>query len=171
MCGIIGDPAGIEPITIKRMLRRLAHRGPDGEGSVEVAGGCLGHRRLSIVDVEGGHQPLKTKSGDLFFVGNGEIYNHEELRETLPDDCFLTRSDNEVALHLFEARGPDAFSELHGMYAFIIAGEDGRFVAARDPVGIKPLYWARRDGHVRFASEIGAFVEEWQPDVEVFPSG
>ena len=171
MCGIIGDPAGIEPVTLKRMLRRLAHRGPDGEGNIRVAGGCLGHRRLSIVDVEGGHQPLKTKAGDLFLVGNGEIYNHEELRETLPDDCFLTRSDNEVALHLFEERGPDAFSELHGMYAFIIAGEDGRFVAARDPVGIKPLYWARRSGHVRFASEMRAFDEEWQPDVEVFPAG
>ncbi len=171
MCGIIGDPTGIEPVTLKRMLRRLAHRGPDGEGNIQVAGGCLGHRRLSIVDVEGGHQPLKTRSGDLFLVGNGEIYNHEELRETLPDDCFLTRSDNEVALHLFEERGPDAFSELHGMYAFIIAGKDGRFAAARDPVGIKPLYWARRGGHVRFASEIRAFDEEWQPDVEVFPSG
>jgi asparagine synthase (glutamine-hydrolysing) len=171
MCGIIGDPAGIEPVTLKRMLRRLAHRGPDGEGSVEVAGGCLGHRRLAIVDVEGGHQPLKTKSGELFLVGNGEIYNHEELRETLPDDDFLTKSDNEVALHLFEERGPDAFTELHGMYAFIIAGEDGRFVAARDPVGIKPLYWAHRDDHVRFASEMRAFDQDWQPYVEVFPSG
>src|SRR5829696_1602667 len=171
MCGIIGDPVGIEPVTFKRMLRRLAHRGPDGEGSVEAAGGCLGHRRLAIVDVEGGHQPLKTKSGDLFLVGNGEIYNHEELRETLPDDDFLTKSDNEVALHLFEERGPDAFSELHGMYAFIIASEDGRFVAARDPVGIKPLYWAHRDDHVRFASEMRAFDQDWQPYVEVFPSG
>src|SRR5829696_7926805 len=171
MCGIIGDPVGIEPVTFKRMLRRLAHRGPDGEGSVEAAGGCLGHRRLAIVDVEGGHQPLKTKSGDLFLVGNGEIYNHEELRETLPDDDFLTKSDNEVALHLFEERGPDAFSELHGMYAFIIASEDGRFVAARDPVGIKPLYWARRDDHVRFASELGAYDEDWQPEAEAFPPG
>jgi asparagine synthase (glutamine-hydrolysing) len=171
MCGIIGDYGGIEPVTAKRMLKRLAHRGPDGEGGVEVGGSCLGHRRLSIVDVEGGKQPLKTRSGDLFFVGNGEIYNHEEVRETLSDDRFLTKSDNEVALHLFDERGPEAFSELRGMYAFIIAGEDGRFVAARDPVGIKPLYWARHNGHVRFASEMRAFDKDWQPEVEIFPPG
>src|SRR5918998_1709825 len=171
MCGIAGDYGGIEPEIAERMLKRLVHRGPDGEGSVEVAGNWLGHRRLSIVDVEGGKQPLKTKSGDLFLVGNGEIYNHEEIRETLPEDRFLTKSDNEVVLHLFDLRGPDAFSELHGMYAFIIAGEDGRFVAARDPVGIKPLYWARRNGHVRFASELRIFDEDWQPEVEAFPPG
>lgn len=171
MCGIIGDYRGIGPVTLGRMLKRLAHRGPDGEGSVNVADSCLGHRRLSIVDVEGGKQPLKTKSGDLFMVGNGEIYNHEEVRESLQTADFLTRSDNEVALHLFVERGPDAFSELHGMYAFLIAGEDGRFVAARDPVGIKPLYWAQRNGHIRFASEMGAFDKEWRPDVEIFPPG
>ena len=171
MCGIAGDYGGIEPDIAERMLKRLVHRGPDGEGSVEVAGNWLGHRRLSIVDVEGGKQPLQTKSGELFLVGNGEIYNHEKIRETLPEDRFSTHSDNEVALHLFDLRGPDAFSELHGMYAFIIAGEDGRFVAARDPVGIKPLYWARRDDHVRFASELGAYDEDWQPDAEAFPPG
>jgi asparagine synthase (glutamine-hydrolysing) len=171
MCGIIGTYGGIEPDTAERMLKRLAHRGPDGEGSVEVAGNWLGHQRLSIVDVEGGKQPLKTKTNDLFLVGNGEIYNHEEIRETLPESHFSTRSDNEAALHLFDMRGPDAFSELQGMYAFIIAGKDGRFVAARDPVGIKPLYWARRDGHVRFASELRAFDEDWRQDVETFPPG
>ncbi len=171
MCGIAGDYGGIESDAAERMLNRLVHRGPDGEGSIEIAGNWLGHRRLSIVDVEGGMQPLKTKSGDLVMVGNGEIYNHEEIRETLPQDRFTTRSDNEVALHLFDIEGPDAFSELHGMYAFIIAGEDGRFVAARDPVGIKPLYWARWNGNVRFASELGAYDEDWQPHVEAFPPG
>src|SRR5918911_4396941 len=173
MCGIVGEyGGGIEPDTAERMLKRLGHRGPDGEGSIEVVGNCwLGHRRLAIVDVEGGKQALKTESGDLFFVGNGEIYNHEEIRETLSDDRFLTRSDNEVALHLYDEKGPGSFSQMHGMYAFMIAGEDGRFVAARDPVGIKPLYWARRDGHVRFASELRTFDEDWQPDVEAFPPG
>ncbi len=171
MCGIAGDYGGIESDAAKRMLKRLVHRGPDGEGSVEADGNWLGHRRLSIVDVQGGKQPLNTKSGDLFLVGNGEIYNHEEIRETLPQDRFTTKSDNEVALHLFDTKGPGAFSELRGMFAFIIAGEDGRFVAARDPVGIKPLYWARRDGHVRFASELRAYDEDWQPDVEAFPPG
>jgi asparagine synthase (glutamine-hydrolysing) len=171
MCGIIGDYGGMDPDTAERMLERLVHRGPDGEGSIEVAGNWLGHRRLSIVDVRGGKQPLKTESGDLYFVGNGEIYNHEEIREMFPEDRFLTKSDNEVALHLFDEWGPDAFSELHGMYAFIIAGEDGRFVAARDPVGIKPLYWAHRDGHVRFASELWTYDKDWQPYAEAFPPG
>ena len=171
MCGIIGDYGGVDLDVAERMLRRLVHRGPDGQGSIEVGGNWLGHRRLSIVDVQGGKQPLKTKSGDLFFVGNGEIYNHKEIRDRLPEGRFLTKSDNEVALHLFDEWGPDAFSELHGMYAFIIAGEDGRFVVARDPVGIKPLYWACRDGHVRFASELWAYDKDWQPYAEAFPPG
>jgi asparagine synthase (glutamine-hydrolysing) len=171
MCGIIGDYGGIEPEAAARMLERVAHRGPDDEGSVEVAGNWLGHRRLSIVDVEGGKQPLATEAGDLYLVGNGEIYNHEEVRRTLPEARFRTTSDNEAALHLISARGPEAIHELRGMFAFIVAGEDGSFVAARDPVGIKPLYWARRDGRARFASELRAFDEEWQPDVEAFPPG
>jgi len=171
MCGIVGDHGGIEPEAAARMLDRLAHRGPDDEGSVEVAGNWLGHRRLSIVDVSGGKQPLVTQSGDLFLVGNGEIYNHEEIREMFPDVHFSTSSDNEVALHLVDEFGPEEIHRLRGMFAFIVAGEDGRFVAARDPVGIKPLYWARRDDHVRFASELRAFDEDWQSDVEAFPPG
>ena len=85
MCGIVGCYGDIDPALAARMLGRLAHRGPDDEGSVEVAGNWLGHRRLSIVDVEGGKQPLATEAGDLFLIGNGEIYNHEAVRETLPE--------------------------------------------------------------------------------------
>jgi asparagine synthase (glutamine-hydrolysing) len=154
-----------------RMLARIVHRGPDDEGRIEVAGNVLGHRRLSIVDVEGGKQPLVTPDGNLYLVGNGEVYNYEEIRETLEDGDLGTRSDNEVALRLISERGPGALSELLGMFAFLIAGEDGTFIAGRDPVGIKPLYWARRDGLVRFASEMRAFDEDWQPDVESFPPG
>jgi len=171
MCGIAAAYGGIEDDDCSRMLERLAHRGPDDEGSVRIGDSWLGHRRLSIVDLDGGKQPLSNAAGTLFLVGNGEIYNHEELRQTLSPAKFLTRSDNEVALHLFDQRGPDAFTELHGMYAFVIAGNDGRFVAARDPVGIKPLYWARRDGQVRFASEMRTFDEDWRPHVELFPPG
>lgn len=178
MCGIVGDYGGMDPETTARMLRSLVHRGPDDEGTVEAAGNRLGHRRLSIVDVEGGKQPLvaQTRAGNLYLVGNGEVYNHEDMRDTLEDPNLSTRSDNEVALRLVAERGPDALSELLGMYAFLIAGDDGTFIAARDPVGIKPLYWARRDpadtdGHVRFASEMRAFDEDWQPYVEVFPPG
>ena len=171
MCGIIGGYGGMDFESVSRMLARVVHRGPDDEGRIEVAGNVLGHRRLSIVDVKGGKQPLVTPNGNLYLVGNGEVYNHEEIRETLEDGEMGTRSDNEVALRLISERGPGALSELLGMFAFLVAGEDGTFVAARDPVGIKPLYWARRDGLVRFASEMRSFDEDWQPDVESFPPG
>jgi asparagine synthase (glutamine-hydrolysing) len=153
------------------MLNRLVHRGPDDEGSIALPGAWLGHRRLSIVDVSGGHQPLVGSNDDVYLVGNGEVYNHEAIRSKLPGDHFRTSSDNEVALHLVEREGPDALRELNGMYAFVIAGEDGRFLAARDPVGIKPLYWARRDGEVVFASEMNAFEPEMRGHIEVFPAG
>ena len=153
------------------MLARLEHRGPDDHGEVQVNGSWLGHRRLSIVDVESGHQPLVTGDEGLYLVGNGEIYNHEQVRERLTDGAYSTRSDNEVALHLIRERGPDALGELEGMFALLAAGSDGTFVAARDPVGIKPLYWAQHDGAVRFASEMAAFDPGWLPHVEAFPPG
>jgi asparagine synthase (glutamine-hydrolysing) len=153
------------------MLRRIAHRGPDDEDSIRLGESWLGHRRLSIVDVEGGRQPLSTADGELWLVGNGEIYNHQQVRAALGSREFATDSDNEVALHLVDERGPEAISELKGMFAFVAAGRDGRFVAARDPVGIKPLYWARRDGAVQFASELRAFDADWRPLAEVFPPG
>ncbi len=134
-------------------------------------GSWLGHRRLSIVDVEGGHQPLSVDGEALWLVGNGEVYNHEEVRATLGPEPYATGSDNEVALRLLRERGPAALGELEGMFAFLAAGTDGFFLAARDPVGIKPLYWARRDGAVRFASEIAAFDPGWRPYVETFPPG
>ncbi len=171
MCGIVGVYGALDPRAATRMMGRIAHRGPDDDGLVEVAGNTLGHRRLSIVDVDGGKQPLATPGKGLYLVGNGEVYNHEEIRRTLKDGDLDTRSDNEVALRLVAERGPDALSDLLGMYAFLVAGEDGSFVAARDPVGIKPLYWAKRDGLVLFASEMRAFDEEWQPAVESFPPG
>jgi len=171
MCGIIGAYGGMDPGTASRMLGRVVHRGPDDEGRIEVAGNVLGHRRLSIVDVDGGKQPLVTPGGNLYLVVNGEVYNHEEIKDTLENGEMSTRSDNEVALRLVSERGPAALSQLLGMFAFLIAGNDGTFIAARDPVGIKPLYWAHRDGLVRFASEMSAFDEDWQPYVESFPPG
>ena len=84
------------------------------------------------------------------------------MRAGLVDRDLLTTSDNEVALHLIDERGTAGLAELSGMFAFVMAGRDGRFVVARDPVGIKPLYWARRNGAVRFASEMHAFDPEWQ---------
>ncbi|HEX8103168.1 MAG TPA: asparagine synthase B [Solirubrobacteraceae bacterium] len=171
MCGIVAEHGGHDAAALERMLERLAHRGPDDDGCVGVGDAWLGHRRLSIVDVDGGRQPLVTAGGELWLVGNGEVYNHEALRAELGDRRLETDSDNEVALHLVDACGPAALAELNGMFAFVIAGEDGRFVAARDPVGIKPLYWAQRDGVTRFASEMHVFDEDWQPLVEPFPPG
>jgi asparagine synthase (glutamine-hydrolysing) len=153
------------------MLARLVHRGPDDAGSVSLDNAWLGHRRLSIVDVDGGHQPLSNAASDLFFVGNGEVYNHEAIRSYLGDDHFKTSSDNEVALHLVERDGPDALAELNGMFAFTIAGRDGSFLAARDPVGIKPLYWARDGDSVVFCSEMSAFEPELRDAIEAFPPG
>ena len=171
MCGIAALYGRIDPDEGERMLARLVHRGPDDAGRVTVGDAWLGHRRLSIVDVSGGHQPLVGSSDDLFLVGNGEVYNHEALRRKLGHRHFRTSSDNEVALHLFELEGADALAELNGMFAFVIAGEDGRFIAARDPVGIKPLYWTRHDGEVVFASEMAAFDPSLRGHIESFPPG
>src|SRR3954469_1761056 len=171
MCGIVAEYGASDPAALERMLERIAHRGPDDRGSVRVNGSWLGHRRLSIVDVEGGAQPLRTAQADAFLVGNGEVYNHENVRSRLEGREILTTSDNEVALHLLDEFGPESLKRLNGMYAFVMATEDGRFVAARDPVGIKPLYWAQKDGSVRFASEMHAFDDDWQELVEPFPPG
>ncbi|MBA2359435.1 MAG: asparagine synthetase B, partial [Actinobacteria bacterium] len=116
-------------------------------------------------------QPLVMPDGDLWLVGNGEIYNHDEVASRIGGAEYSSRSDNEVALHLLANRGPEALGELEGMFALLTAGPDGSFMAARDPVGIKPLYWARADGRVQFASEMAAFDAELQALVEVFPPG
>ncbi len=171
MCGIAAAYGASAGADTERMLDRLVHRGPDDAGEVSIDGAWLGHRRLSIVDVDGGRQPFVNADGDVWLVGNGEVYNHEQVRATLAPAPFSTRSDNEVALHLLDERGPAALCELEGMFAFLVAGDDGRFIAARDAVGIKPLYWARRDGLVRFASEMAAFEADWMPYVEAFAPG
>ena len=179
MCGIAGRLGSGDPSEDRRALQRMRHRGPDDRGEVSVDGGrvWLGHTRLSIVDVAGGHQPLGGDGG-RWLVGNGEIYNHVAVRGQLADDArpYRTASDNEVALRLLEDRGPDALGALEGMYALLSAQADGGgFLAARDPVGIKPLYWtppgSSPDGAVRFASELAAFDAPGRGAVESFPPG
>ncbi|MGH3368331.1 MAG: asparagine synthase-related protein [Nocardioidaceae bacterium] len=176
MCGIavVYDPEGVvSPEQLAEigvpMLERLEHRGPDGTAARQIGSAWLGHTRLAIVDVEGGDQPLPDALRGRWVVCNGEIYNHERLRDDL-DATFLTRSDSEVALHV-ATDGPDGVSRLHGMFAFCIADEDGGFLAARDRLGVKPLYWARVGGLVAFASELQAFDPQWRDRVETFPPG
>lgn len=151
------------------MLARLAHRGPDGQGTAQVGATWLGHRRLSIVDVSGGAQPLAAPGGH-WVVANGEIYNHEDVRAAVPHD-YGTESDSEAILAMVTARGVDAVGRLRGMFAFVIAHEDGFVLAARDPLGVKPLYWARSGDLTYFASELAAFDAAVRPHVEEFPPG
>lgn len=151
------------------MLDRLVHRGPDGEGSAEVDGAWLGHRWLAIV--ADSKQPIVSEAAGLTLVADGEIYNAAELRDDLGDVTFRTRDTIETALHLLAVHGPESFARLSGQFALVVAGADGRFVAARDPFGLKPLFWARRDGQVIFTSELSAFDADWMPLAEFFPPG
>jgi asparagine synthase (glutamine-hydrolysing) len=171
MCGIVAihDPTGPDASLGERMLDRIVHRGPDGRGSRAVGPTWLGHVRLSIVDLAAGDQPLPSGDGHWAVV-NGEIYNHEHLRAVSPRD-FRTDSDSEAALAAVIDDRVEALAELRGMYAFAVAHEDGELVVARDPVGVKPLYWARLDDRTLFASEIGAFDPEHRAAVEEFPPG
>ena len=171
MSGIVAAHGPFDPELGVRMLDRLVHRGPDGEGTRAVGDAWLGHRRLGIVDIEGGAQPLAGAGGDLWLVGDGEIYNHERIRADLDDRPFATRSDHEAALYIYEEHGIDGFDHLWGTFALVIAGADGRFVATRDTIGVAPLYWAHRDETVVFASELKAFDPDWRADVEPFPAG
>jgi asparagine synthase (glutamine-hydrolysing) len=151
------------------MLARIAHRGPDGAGERQLTNAWLGHRRLAIVDPAGGGQPMV--NGEVWLVGDGEVYNAEQLRVALGASRFRTRSDHEAALVCFDEEGTEAFARLWGMFAFVIAASDGRFVAARDSYGIAPLYWARRGETTLFASELKAFDVDWRPDVRPLPPG
>ena len=152
------------------MLSRLHHRGPDGSGTRQVGPTWLGHTRLAIVDLDGGEQPLRSTDGDRWVVANGEIYNHDALRSRLGGP-FVTDSDSEVVLHVIDQLGTDGIHDMRGMYAFGAATRHGDVVLARDPLGTKPLYWARYDDRVLAASELRAFPADLRPHVEEFPPG
>lgn len=144
------------------MCEVLSHRGPDDSGSFCMGGIALGHRRLSVIDIEGSHQPLSTADGSLWIVFNGEIYNFQALRDELvrKGRVFRTKGDAEVVLHLFAEEGERCLGRLRGMFAFAIwdAKKKALFVA-RDRVGIKPLHYALSDGRLAFASEVKALLE------------
>jgi asparagine synthase (glutamine-hydrolysing) len=164
MCGIAGF-AGLPLSTgeaearLTRMCGAIRHRGPDDEGHFTAPGVGLGMRRLSIIDVAGGQQPIGNEDGTIQIVFNGEIYNHHELRSTLSArrHQFLTHSDTEAIVHGYEEWGDDVVSHLRGMFAFAIwDGRRQRLLLARDRLGIKPLYYELRDGAIHFCSELGA---------------
>lgn len=164
MCGICGiaykNPADILSVErLTQMRDTLSHRGPDGSGHWVGPGVGLGHRRLSIIDVEGGRQPLSNEDGAVWLAFNGEIYNYRELGRLLErrGHVFRTRTDSEVIVHAYEEYGTDCVHHLNGMFAFaIFDSRKGRLFLARDPLGIKPLFYAVTDEGLFFASEVKA---------------
>ncbi len=161
MCGIAGimtPSTAVPPDTVLDALgQALAHRGPDGEGRYKARGIGLVHTRLAIIDLETGDQPItETSSADAksTLIANGEIYNYPELTAALDGVAFSTRSDCEPPLHLYRRYGLDFTDHLRGMYAIAIYDpEAGRLVLARDPFGIKPLYYIEKEAYFAFASE------------------
>ncbi len=171
MCGIAGCFGTRDTKTINRMLDALPHRGPDDRGIYEHTNGVLGHTRLSIVDVARGHQPILADDGQRGIVCNGEIYNFRSLKRGLNGAfAFTTQSDTEVILHLYKKYGPECVKQLEGMFAFAIFEGDG-FMLARDPIGIKPLYYGYQDGNLYFTSELGAMTLAGVDEVHEFPAG
>lgn len=159
MCGLAGilDPRGVEADAVRAMADAVAHRGPD-DATVHVEAGLgLGFRRLSIIDLQGGRQPIANEDGSILVLLNGEIYNYRALRDRLEASGhrFSTLSDTEVLVHLYEDRGADLVDELRGMFAFALWDRARRrLLVARDHLGQKPLYWARKGSRFYFASEI-----------------
>lgn len=146
---------------INIMNGQMVYRGPDDEGIYGDSLVALGMRRLSIIDLKGGHQPIFNEDGSLVIVCNGEIYNYKELQEELAarGHLFRTKGDTEIILHLYEELGESCLNKLRGMFAFIIWDRSKRRVfVARDRVGIKPLYFCERDGILWFSSELKAIL-------------
>jgi asparagine synthase (glutamine-hydrolysing) len=164
VCGIAGiaDRGGARPEEVARMAARIAHRGPD-ESTVHVEPGLgFGFRRLSIIDLVTGTQPVPNEDGSIRVMLNGEIYNYQELRDRLVarGHVFRTTGDTEVLAHLYEEKGPDLVLELRGMFAFALWDRPRRkLLLARDHLGQKPLYYAERGERLYFASEIKAILE------------
>lgn len=173
MCGIAGCFGTQDEETINRMLDALTHRGPNDRGTHSGDRYTLGHTRLSIVDVATGHQPILTSNKQKGIVANGEIYNFKTLRENLISKYdFKTKSDSETVLHLYQEKGPDCVRSLDGMFVFAIYdNEKNSFLLARDPVGIKPLYYGYKNDNFYFTSELGAMSLAEVGEVHEFPAG
>lgn len=177
MCGICGklnfDPAaGVSPGLLKTMADAIQHRGPDDEGYYLAGPVGFGFRRLAIIDLNTGHQPICNEDGSVWIVFNGEIYNYRELRDDLLSrgHIFKTQTDTEVIVHLYEEFGEDCASKLRGMFAFAIwDSRDQTLLLARDRVGIKPLYYRLNESNIVFGSEIKAILGDPEVEAEVQP--
>ncbi len=177
MCGICGKlnfnrAASISPSLLKTMADTIHHRGPDDEGYYVSGPVGFGFRRLSIIDLNTGHQPISNEDGTVWIVFNGEIYNYQELRRHLQTKghLFKTQTDTEVIVHLFEEFGESCVEKLRGMFAFAIWDERKKeLFIARDRVGIKPLYYWLTDKSLIFGSEIKAILADPEAKAEVLP--
>lgn len=177
MCGLVGySLAELGPADGRELLRAMtqsiAHRGPDADGVWSAPGVGLGHRRLSIVGLADGQQPMHSARGDLVLVYNGEIFNFVELRRDLEarGRTFRTGSDTEVILHLYEEMGEAAISQLNGDFAFALwDGRRRQMLLARDRVGVRPLFYTMQRGGVYFASEIKALLMVPGVEAEIDP--
>ncbi len=177
MCGIVGyyshgssNPPGV----LDKALGKLAHRGPDDSGLFNDGPFSIGHTRLSIIDLSGGHQPLVSSGGNLALIANGEIYNYLELREELIEKGhrFLTMTDSEVILHAYEEYGDHFLKHLHGMFAFALFDKGKKLlILARDRLGIKPLFFANLPDGIAFSSELKALIPLMDRQAEIDPRG
>jgi asparagine synthase (glutamine-hydrolysing) len=159
ICGVVSANGSVDPERVARMSATLVHRGPDSAGELADGPAALAARRLSIIDLETGDQPIANEDGTLHVVQNGEIYNYRELRRELEraGHSFRTHGDTEVLLHLYEQHGTGFAERLRGMFAVAIwDAPHRRLVLARDRFGIKPLYYRDADGELAFASELRA---------------
>src|SRR3984885_9300661 len=177
MCGICGKfmfdrEASVPEALLRDMADTIIHRGPDDEGFYISGQIGLGFRRLSIIDLGGGHQPLSNDDGTVWIVFNGEIYNYQPLRRELiaKGHIFRTKSDTEVIVHLYEEYGTDCVQHLRGMFAFAIWDSRERALfLARDRVGIKPLYYFVDRTFLAFGSELKAILADPLIPREVAP--
>ena len=162
MCGICGKIGSnkVEHEEIRKMTSSLAHRGPDGEGIFTRKNVGLGHRRLSIIDLAGGQQPMANEDGTIWITFNGEIYNYKEINKKIaPHHQFTTKSDTETILHLYEEKGEQCLEDLRGMFSFAIYDFNAnKLFMARDHLGQKPLYYHFDGESFLFASEIKAIL-------------
>ena len=169
ICGVISADASAAESPVRNMMQALAHRGPDDKGMLTQPGVVFGVRRLSIIDLSGGRQPVFNETGDVGVVFNGEIYNFPQLRAELESrgHAFRTRSDTEVIVHGYEEWGERCVERFHGMFAFAIwdgrnaatnSSRRGRVFLARDRLGIKPLYYVLVERAIYFASEVRALL-------------